>query len=103
MAPKQKKLEKDSTFNDLDLDGDGVVSDQEIKALAAIEKSEKMDTQRNMVWSVLGALGAFTLAMFFVPLDRVKGLADISNLFYLSGGGLVGAYMSVSVWMAKGK
>jgi len=103
MAPKQKKLETDSTFNALDLDGDGVVSDQELKTLAAIEKAEKMDSQRSMAWSVLGALGAFTLAMFFVPLDRVKALADISNLFYLSGGGLVGAYMSVSVWMAKGK
>ena len=48
-------------------------------------------------------MAAFTLAVFFVPLDRVKALSDISNLFYLSGAGLVGAYMSVSVWMAKGK
>jgi len=44
----QKKLEKDSTFSDLDLDGDGVVSDQELKTLAAIEASEKMDSQRRM-------------------------------------------------------
>ena len=48
MARKQKKLETDSSFNELDLDGDGVVSDQELKAVAAIEASEKMDAQRRM-------------------------------------------------------
>ena len=99
----QKKLQKNSAHNALDTDGDGVVSDQELATLAAVEAAEKMDAQRNMAWTVLAALGAFTLAMFFIPLDRVKALSDISNLFYLSGGGLVGAYMSVSVWMAKGK
>jgi|TARA_R110000744_G_scaffold110151_3_gene207804 hypothetical protein len=99
----QKKLQKNSKINDLDLDHDGVVDDQELKALAAVEAAEKMDAQRNMAWTVLAAMAAFTLAVFFVPLDRVKALSDISNLFYLSGAGLVGAYMSVSVWMAKGK
>ena len=29
---KQKKLQKDSEFNDLDLDNDGVVSDNELAA-----------------------------------------------------------------------
>ena len=32
----QKKLEKNSTHNDLDLDGDGVVSDAEIAASEAL-------------------------------------------------------------------
>ena len=99
----QKKLEKDSAFNELDTNADGVVNDAELAASEALTKHEKADAQRNMAWSVLAALGAFTLAMFFIPLDRVKALSDISNLFYLSGGGLVGAYMSVSVWMTKGK
>jgi hypothetical protein len=97
----QKKLETDSEFNALDLDGDGTVSDTELAASEALTKHEKADAQRSMAWSVLAALGAFTLAMFFIPLDRVKALSDISNLFYLSGGGLVGAYMSVSVWMGS--
>ena len=99
----QKKLQKDSKLNALDLDNDGVVDDQELKALAAVEAAEKMDAQRHMAWTVLAAMAAFTLAVFFVPLDRVKALSDISNLFYLSGAGLGGAYMSVSVWRAKGK
>ena len=47
------------------------------------------------------AMGAFTAAMFFVPLERVEALADISNLFYISGAGIVGAYMGTTAWMAR--
>jgi len=47
------------------------------------------------------AMGVFTLAMFFVDIDRVKALADISNLFYISGAGIVGAYMGTTAWMNR--
>jgi len=49
--------------------------------------------QLRMARYTLMAMGAFTLAMFFIPVDRVNALSDISNLFYLSGAGIVGAYM----------
>ena len=32
----QKKLESDSSYNELDLDGDGIVSDSELAAAAAL-------------------------------------------------------------------
>jgi hypothetical protein len=47
------------------------------------------------------SMGIFTVAMFFVDLERVKALSDISNLFYLSGAGIVGAYMGTTAWMSK--
>tara|TARA_R110000824_G_scaffold149861_5_gene320257 strand:- start:345 stop:647 length:303 start_codon:yes stop_codon:yes gene_type:complete len=97
----QKKLQKDSDHSALDLDGDGIVSDAELAALAAVEAAEKGDAQRHMAWVVLGAMGLFTAVMFVLPIDRIKAMSDVSNLFYLSGAGLVGAYMSVSVWMSK--
>ena len=37
----------------------------------------------------------------FVDIERVKALSDISNLFYISGAGIVGAYMGCSVFMNK--
>ena len=49
--------------------------------------------QLRMARYTLMAMGGFTLAMFFIPVDRVNALSDISNLFYLSGAGIVGAYM----------
>jgi len=54
-----------------------------------------------MATATLVAMGAFTLAMFFVEIERVEALSDISNLFYISGAGLVGAYMGVSAWMSR--
>ena len=47
------------------------------------------------------AMGLFTVAMFVIDIERVKALSDISNLFYLSGAGIVGAYMGTTAWMNK--
>ena len=53
-------------------------------------------------WTLIG-MGVFTTAMFlpWVPLERVEALSDVSNLFYISGAGIVGAYMGTSAWMSK--
>ena len=34
-------------------------------------------------------------------IDKIKALSDISNLFYISGAGIVGAYMGTSAWMSN--
>jgi hypothetical protein len=46
-------------------------------------------------------MGLFTVAMFVVDIERLKALSDISNLFYISGAGIVGAYMGASAFMSK--
>jgi len=102
---KQKKLQTASKYNEYDLDGDGIVSDEEIENAKAIKETEtqlrKQLAQLRMARYTLIAMGAFTLAMFIVDVERVKALADISNLFYLSGAGIVGAYMGTTAWMNK--
>ena len=101
----QKKLQKQSKFADYDEDGDGIVSDEELSHIKDIKKTEtelrKHLAQLRMARFTLIAMGVFTAAMFFVPLDRVAALSDISNLFYISGAGIVGAYMGTSAWMSK--
>ena len=105
MKTKQKKLQTSSKYNEYDLDGDGVVSDAELANMKEIKETEtalrKNLAQLRMARYTLIAMGAFTLAMFFVDVERVKALADISNLFYLSGAGIVGAYMGTTAWMNK--
>jgi uncharacterized alpha/beta hydrolase family protein len=100
-----KKLQVESKYNEYDLDGDGVVSDEEIENAKAIKETEtqlrKQLAQLRMARYTLIAMGAFTLAMFIVDVERVKALSDISNLFYLSGAGIVGAYMGTTAWMNK--
>jgi hypothetical protein len=46
-------------------------------------------------------MGAFTAAMFAMPVDRIEALSDISNLFYISGAGIVGAFMGATAWMSR--
>ena len=105
MAKGQKKLQKDSQHNELDIDGDGVVSDQEL-ALAEIRaKHEKADAQRRMAWVAMGSMIVFTLMVFLpiFPDGRIKALSDLFGLFYIGQAGVVGAYMGMSAYMAKGK
>lgn len=106
----QKKLEKDSQYSHLDVDGDGIVDDDEMR-LHDIEMQDKKDlaelrkltAQRRMATAVLIFMAIYTLLMFapFVPDTRIKLLTDLSNLLYITGGGIVGAYMGVSAWMSK--
>ena len=100
-----KSLQKDSKYNEYDEDGDGIVTDDELRHVKEIKQTEdasrKNLAQLRMARFSLMAMGAFTLAMFFIPLDRVTALADISNLFYISGAGIVGAYMGTTAYMSK--
>tara|TARA_R110002167_G_scaffold365264_1_gene589365 strand:- start:340 stop:651 length:312 start_codon:yes stop_codon:yes gene_type:complete len=101
----QKKLQKQSKFAEYDEDGDGIVSDAELMHVKEIKTTEdnlrKHLAQLRMARYTLISMGLFTIAMFFIPLDRVKALSDISNLFYISGAGIVGAYMGTTAWMNR--
>jgi len=100
-----KKLQSKSEYDKYDLDGDGVVTDEELAHAKEIRQAEhemrKLRAQRRMATASLAAMGAFTVAMFIVPIERVSALADISNLFYISGAGIVGAYMGTTAWMSR--
>ena len=102
-----KKLQKGSKLEPFDFDGDGVVTDDEINKAKEIRDFEDMSRKhlaqlRMARWSLIG-MGVFTVMLFmpFIPNDRIELLTDVSDLFYITGAGLVGAYMGVSAWMSK--
>ena len=103
----QKKLEKNSEYNKYDLDGDGIVTDEEMAAIAKIEEmemqEEKADAQRRMAWVSLIAMLVFTCLVFLpiFPDSRIKALADLFGLFYIGMAGVVGAYMGMTAYMSK--
>ena len=100
-----KKLQPSSQYDKYDINNDGVVSDDEFAHMAEIKRLEhdlrKQRAQRRMATASLVAMGSFTVAMFVVDIERVQALADISNLFYISGAGIVGAYMGASAIMNR--
>jgi len=101
----KKGLEKNSKYNKYDINSDGVVTDEELAIATSIKETEqllrKQLAQLRIARATLIAMGLFTVAMFFVDIERLKALADISNLFYISGAGIVGAYMGASAFMSK--
>jgi flagellar motor component MotA len=56
-----------------------------------------------MATYTLVGMGLFTAMMFmpFMTTEKIEALSDISNLFYISGAGIVGAYMGATAWMLK--
>ena len=102
-----KKLQVKSKYNEYDLDGDGIVSDEELASTKEIKETEtalrKNLAQLRMARYTLIAMGLFTFMMFmpFISIERINALSDISNLFYISGAGIVGAYMGTTAWMNK--
>jgi len=101
----KKTLQNNSKYNEYDLDGDGVVTDSELENAKAIKETEqllrKQLAQLRIARYTLVGMGVFTVACFFIPLDRLEAMSDISNLFYISGAGIVGAYMGASAFMSR--
>ena len=102
-----KKLQKGSHFDEFDLDGDGTVSDEEIKRsqdMLEIElREEKSEAQKRMAWVAMASMIIFS-GILFTPMvteSRVSALADLLGLFYIAQAGVVGAYMGVSAWMSR--
>tara|TARA_Y100000592_G_C5341850_1_gene254606 strand:- start:229 stop:549 length:321 start_codon:yes stop_codon:yes gene_type:complete len=103
----QKRLQNESQYNEYDLDGDGVVSDEELNTVKTISEAEaaeeKADAQRRMAWTSLVAMLIFTCLVFLpiFPDSRIKALADLFGLFYIGMAGVVGAYMGMTAYMSR--
>ena len=106
MEKEQKLLQKNSEYNEYDVDGDGVVSDGELATVKAIHQQEaadeKADAQRKMAWISLISMLVFTCFVFLpiFPDSRITALADLFGLFYIGMAGVVGAYMGMTAYMA---
>jgi hypothetical protein len=107
MTGKNKNFEKGSVYEEYDIDSDGTVTDEELESARDIRRIEqelqKQRAQRFMAAASLIGIGVFTALMFtpIVSLERIKALSGISDLFYISMAGVVGAYMGMTAWMHK--
>ena len=103
----QKTLETGSDYNQYEMDGDGVVTDDELEQAKDIKKTEtelrKDLAQLRMARYTLIFMGLYALFLAS-PLcspEKLDGLAAVTDLIFLSGAGIVGAYMGMSAWMNK--
>lgn len=88
---------------ELDMDGNGLVTDDDLAISEAMDKHEKSDAQRRMAWVSMVSMIVFTAAVFLpvFPDTRIKAMADLFGLFYIGQAGVVGAYMGMTAYISK--
>lgn len=87
-----------SLKEEIDVSGDGFVTDKEIEIY-----EQRAKNRRRMAWVSLLAMivTAFAL-MFFVDEKRLDTMSGLLELYWLGLGGVVATYVGVSAWNKKG-
>ena len=111
-----KKLEIDSKYAHLDVDGDGIVSDEEMmreermieladKRSDMENEDNKQDAQRNMALFALGGMllyPAFVILATLIGLDQAaKILGDMAAVYFVSVAAIVAAFYGKEAIAAK--
>ncbi len=105
-----KVLTSDSVLNEADLDGDGIVSNDELEKHERILKIEnedkKEDAQRNMAWFALFGMLLYPFAVVLAAWMGLTGasdiLGDMAPTYFVSVAALVAAYYGKEAY-TKGK
>ena len=99
-----KKLQKGSQYEQFDLDGDGVVSDQELSRsehMIRLENSDKMqDHQRMLCWvSSVSSIILIVLVMSpAIPDARVEMVTALLSTYVVANLGIVATFMGTTAF-----
>jgi len=100
-------IQKNSKFKRFDLDGDGVMSDEEIKKAEEIiefeNKDAKEDQLRKMAWAAMISMVIFTFFLFLpiITVERITALASVLQMFYIAQAGVVATFFGASAYVSK--
>jgi len=99
-----KKLQKDSKYLKHDLDGDGIVTDDEIareERIIRLENNDKMqDQQRLICWvSSVSSIILIVLAMSpVIPDTRVEMVTALLSTYIVANLGIVATFMGTTAF-----
>ena len=99
-----KKLQKDSKYAKFDLDGDNVVTDEEIaleERMIRLENADKMQDQQRMIcWvSSISSIALIALAMSpIIPLERIEMVTALLSTYVVANLGIVASFMAATAW-----
>ena len=103
----QKKFETDSRYAVHDLDGDGVVSDEELRReerMMRIENADQMaDQQRKMCWVSLLSVCAAVIVILtpIVDQSRLHIIIPFLQVWSITNLGMVATFMATSAWSKR--
>ena len=96
----QKKLQKESEYAHLDLDDDGIVTDEELemdeKIMRLENEDKKADAQSNMAWYALAGMLLYpvcvVVSVVFGIEQAAKILGDMAGVYFIAVAGIVAAF-----------
>lgn len=105
-----KKLQPGSILEDADLDGDGIVSNEELekheRMLRIENEDKKEDAQRNMAWFALAGMLLYPFAVVlanWIGLDKASDiLGDMAATYFVSVAAIIAAFYGKEAY-TKGK
>ena len=102
-----KNLESGSKYEQFDMDGDGIVTDEEMakaEQMIALENRDKKEDQLiHMAWVAMLSMVAFTIILFLpvIDTDRVSALDNLLQMFYIAQAGVVATFFGSSAYMSR--
>ena len=118
MPPRKKQLQEDSTYDCLDVDNDGVVTDNEIQNAEAVmelqnrkqeieNEDKKQDAQRSMAWFALFGMLLYPFSVILsamLGLDQASSiLGDMASIYFVSVAAIVAAFYGTQAYTSKNK
>ena len=105
----QKSLQKDSEYAHLDIDGDGIVTDEEFEMdqkLVRLENEDKKeDAQRQMAWFALFGMLLYPFAVVLSHgiglTEAAKTLGSMAPTYFVSVAAIVAAFYGKSAYEKK--
>ncbi len=105
-----KKLEHQSVYEKYDLDGDGIVSDEELAKAEEMRRFEnedlKEDAQRKMAWFALFGMLLYPAGIFMTSLFGLDKAAviigEIASVYFVSVAAIVASFYGAQA-ISKGK
>ena len=110
----QKSLQKDSEYAHLDIDGDGIVTDEELEMdekmlrlqdmkLHMENEDKKEDAQRHMAWFALFGMllyPSLVVMSVFTGLDKAANvLGDMAPTYFVSVAAIVAAFFGKEAYV----
>lgn len=102
-----KSFQKDSVYEKFDRDGDGTVTDQEMRVADHIIETENKDAKedqlRRMAWVAMGSMVLFTAVLFspLISIERLAALSSLLQMFYIAQAGVVATFFGASAYVSK--
>jgi len=106
---KPKTLENGSKYEEYDIDGDGVVTDEEMaqaERMIQVENDDKkQDAQRNMAWFALFGMLLYPICVMistWLGLDNAAAvLGDMAPTYFVSVAAIVAAFYGTQAYTSK--